>query len=286
MRSSLIKQVPETTSYSSALIWQASDASSPSLKDFLGKISVVILVGSEDSRIFEMLEKTTDVLSKTSCPYEIIVVGSGDKDFTCNEVELANRRYGHIKAVKVNSNDNKGYAIRESLKHVDGDLVAFLDASLDMHPQQLENLFLVMVKENADIVIGSRRHPSSEVEYPWHRKLMGNVYYYLVRFLFGLPIRDTQTSIKLFRGDAAKEIYPRLRVERHAFNLELLVVSHYLGMKATEAPIKLKSRCYHGKIKLIDIYHILRDTFEIFYRLHFKYDPVSSTYLGVEPDTE
>jgi hypothetical protein len=128
----------------------------------------------------------------------------------------------------------------------------------------LENF--LSLKE-ADVVIGSKRHPDSVLYYPFKRKIYSNVYYLLVKLLFGLPVKDTQTGVKIFTRKAIVYASHLLRINKYAFDLELLVLLHKAGFKIAEAPIKLNfSRSYAGRIKLKDVINITMDTFSIFWR--------------------
>ena len=93
----------------------------------------------------------------------------------------------------------------------------------------------------------------------------------MIKILFGLPVKDTQTGFKLFRYEALKNGISRIVVKRYAFDLELLEVLHKMGYKIIECPIYLKpSRTYYDRIGLKDIYHTFIDTVAIFYRLKIK----------------
>ena len=125
-----------------------------------------------------------------------------------------------------------------------------------------------MEREHADVVIGSKRHPDSKVEYPWHRRFISTTYFFLVKFLFGLPIRDTQTGIKLFRREVLAQVFPRMLVKRYAFDLELLTLAHHFGYRIAQAPVTLETKRYQHRIRVIDILHTFWDTLAIWYRMH------------------
>ena len=121
----------------------------------------------------------------------------------------------------------------------------------------------------SDAVIGSKRHPDSQVSYPWLRRAQSWVYQVLIRVLFRLDLRDTQTGLKLFRGEVFRAVVPLLSVKRFAFDLELLVVARKLGFRRfVEVPVKIAYQ-FETTTNAAAAYHALWDTAAIFYRLHF-----------------
>ena len=122
----------------------------------------------------------------------------------------------------------------------------------------------------ADIIVGSKRHQASKVVYPWDRKILSWGYFWLVRLLFQVKIKDTQSGVKVFKRKVLTTILPKLVVKQYAFDIEMLAVAKRLGFtKIYEAPIKLK----HQFGSITDaatwntIYHMLYDTLAVFYRL-------------------
>ena len=69
-----------------------------------------------------------------------------------------------------------------------------------------------MEESNADVVIGSKRHPLSIINYPTTRKVLSGGYHFLTRILFHLDLSDTQTGLKLFKYEVLKEILPRILI--------------------------------------------------------------------------
>lgn len=246
------------------------------MENFKGKVSVIIPAYNEEAHIARSIEETEKVFKEVGCDYEIIVVDDGSMDKTHQGALEASRNFNNVQVVRNSSNNGKGSALKHGFNYTSGDLVAFLDADMDLHPQQIQTLFNYMESNNADVVIGSKRHPESELEYPWHRKLISNVYYGITKTLFSLPVKDTQTGIKLFKHKVLDDIFPRVLVKRYAFDLELLVNAHHRKYKISEAPIKLDFQRKFGRIRLKDIYHTAMDTLAIFYRLHILryYDQV------------
>ena len=93
------------------------------------------------------------------------------------------------------------------------------------------------------------------------------VYQLLVRMLFRLNVRDTQTGLKLFRRQVLQEALPLLAIKRFAFDLELLVVANHLGYRHfCEAPIRLNYQ-FESTVNFGSAWNVLWDTAAIFYRL-------------------
>jgi hypothetical protein len=122
---------------------------------------------------------------------------------------------------------------------------------------------------NCDAVVGSKRHPMSNVHYPALRRFQSLVYQLLIRALFRVRVRDTQTGLKLFRRHVLEEAVPLLAIKRFAFDLELLVVARQLGYtKVMEAPVDLNYR-FESTADIKAAWRVLWDTAAIFYRLRF-----------------
>jgi glycosyltransferase involved in cell wall biosynthesis len=148
-----------------------------------------------------------------------------------------------------------------------GEYVAFLDADMDLHPEQLEEFFAIMKARDADVVIGSKFHPQSKVEYPRLRRIYSFFYFMLVRSLFGLPVRDTQTGIKLFKREVLERVLPRVLVKRFAFDLELLANVHHFGYRIVEAPVVVNFNRVCSRLRLAAVWNVFVDTLAIFYRM-------------------
>jgi len=94
------------------------------------------------------------------------------------------------------------------------------------------------------------------------------VYYSITWLLFGLPVKDTQTGLKIFRRQVLQRVLPRVLAKRFAFDIELLANAHRLGFRIVDAPITLKfKRPMGSRIGIADIRNIFIDTLAIFYRM-------------------
>ncbi len=234
----------------------------------MSMISVILPAWNEAARIGATIARTRAHLETWAERFEIVVVDDGSSDGTAEAAEAARAAAPELRILRLFSNRGKGEALRQGFAASRGERVVFLDADMDLPPEQLGALAAFMEREDADVVIGSKWHPRSQVDYPWHRRLVSLVYFTLTRILFGLPVRDTQTGIKLFRREALARAMPRLLVKAYASDLELLVVVHHFGGRIVEAPVVIERTGKYPRIAAGAIFRAGWDTLAVFYRLH------------------
>src|SRR3989344_6389727 len=237
------------------------------------KISVIMPAYKTEKVIKESLLRAKDVLEGMGYDYEIICVVDGRLDKTWEVGKKMAKKYSRkIKVVGYKNNLGKGHAVRYGMARSSGDIVGFLDVGLDLKTESLKMLLSHFEWYEADIIVGSKRHPVSKVTYPWQRKIMSYAHQLLVRVLFGLKIKDTQVCMKFFRREVLERTLPRLLVKTFAFDVEMLAVANYLGFtRIYEAPIDLKmdfkSSSIVSKGFANTIFLMLMDTLAVFYRL-------------------
>lgn len=223
---------------------------------------------NEADRIVESLKETIKTFDDFKADYEIIVVDDGSSDQTYEKTQKFAHEISNDKIIvrKNSANFGKGRALYKGFRYATGDFIIFLDADMDLHPGQIDTFFDLMQLTNSDIVIGSKRHPNSKLFYPKDRRILSAGYFFLVKLLFGLPINDTQTGLKLFKADVLKTVFKTVISREFAFDLELLVTAHRFGFKIAEAPVCINSQRGYNRIGIGAIYRMTMDTFGIYFR--------------------
>ncbi|GAC1626542.1 MAG: glycosyltransferase family 2 protein [Vulcanimicrobiaceae bacterium] len=231
-------------------------------------ISVVMPAYNESTSIFGNVLETVRTLESFEYNFEVLVVDDGSADKTHLAALRAKAKCpDRIRVVRYDGNEGKGNALSAGVHHSRGEYVVFLDADMDLHPEQLPTFFAIMVANDVDAVIGSKMHPASNVDYPIFRRILSTGYYVLIRTLFGLPTRDTQTGIKVFRRSAVAKALPFTYSKGFAFDIELLAIMNMLGARFADAPITLSFRRPAGRIDLGIVVSMFFDTLAIFLRL-------------------
>jgi len=236
-------------------------------KDTAHFLSLIIPVYKQEKTIVHNLRQVRSVLDKIRYDYEIIAVVDGILDNSLKKIREAN--ISKVKAYSYPKNQGKAHAIRFGMHKAKGDYVMFMDSGMEIDPNGISMLLEHMEWYNADVIVGSKRHPASIVKYSTERKILSYGYYLIVKILFGIKVHDTQAGIKIFKKDVLKKILPRLVEKKFAGDLEMLVVAESLGFpRIFEAPIKLRYDL--GRISdaatFKSIIGIFIDTLAIWYR--------------------
>ncbi len=212
------------------------------------------------------IERMLEVLSTSGVTYEVIAVSDGATDGS--EQTLTDLDPEKVRSVVLPVNSGKGQALRTGFAMSRGNYVGFIDADGDVEASHLQPFISIIGSYEPDIILGSKRHPMSKVTYPPIRRLYSWGYQQLIRVLFRLNIRDTQTGLKVIRRDVLAQILPRMVEKRFAFDLELFVVARHVGFRSFfEAPITINHQ-FTSTISHHAVKGTLTDTLAIFYRLH------------------
>jgi len=261
-------------------------------------LSVIIPAYNEETRLPKTLEEIDKYLKKQNYDYEIMVVNDGSKDKT---VEVAKSLIPKIKNLKVTGyekNRGKGYAVRFGMIEAKGDFRLFTDADNSTSIDHLEKIWPEFAevspqlpersegremnevqrtsprpasrdsvfKKGYDIVIGSRDIKGAVLDppQPWIRKLiLGEGFRLYRKIILGLwGIKDTQCGFKCFTKKATEKIFPKCRIDRFAFDPEILVIAKKLGSEIKEIPVYWKNDP-ESKVKFKSIFKMALDVIKI-----------------------
>ena len=231
-------------------------------------LSVIMPVYHLADTIESNLDSVAACLDAGGIPYELVPVDDGSADGTAAALRrAAAKRPDVVRPVLLDVNAGKGNALKVGFRASRGGYVLLLDGDLDIAPRMLPKFFDSLVRNGSDIVVGSKRHPESSVQYPWHRRLASMVYFGLVRLFIGLPVTDTQTGMKLFKREVLGEALGRMLVKTYAFDLELLAIAHQRGARIAEAPVVIRFGQKFGCLRARTVKTMALDSLAVFYRL-------------------
>ncbi|HEX3461555.1 MAG TPA: glycosyltransferase [Acidimicrobiales bacterium] len=230
-------------------------------------VTIIVPFYNPGPRFGSHLARVVDVLEASGSTFEIIAVSDGSTEAS---QQVVGKFEAHgVRLITMANNGGKGSALRAGMADARGRYVGFIDADGDIPASTIPRFLELTRSDDApDIILGSKRHPDSEVVYPLLRHAYSWCYQLLIGILFHLPVRDTQTGIKFVRRDVLSAVVPRMLEKRFAFDLELLVVARHLGYRhVVEAPVEIGER-FTSTVSIHAVQGIVLDTLAIFYRLH------------------
>lgn len=228
-------------------------------------VTIVVPCYNPGTGLADNLTAIVEVLQSCVPSFEVIAVSDGSTDGSADTLN----RLGNpaVRIVVLPENRGKGEALRIGLAMGRGRYVGFIDADGDVDPLALRSFMAIVDAYAPDVVLGSKRHPLSQVSYPKLRRIYSWGYQQLIGSLFRLKIQDSQTGVKLMRREVLAAVLPRMVEKRFAFDLELFVVARHQGYtRFFEAPVSIRHQ-FTSTISLRSVWGMLLDTLAIFYRL-------------------
>jgi dolichyl-phosphate beta-glucosyltransferase len=203
------------------------------LSQVFPSLGVIVPAYNAATHVGQTLRTIRAWLTAQGVDFELIVVDDGSADDTAAIAE----REGADQVLRNDRNRGKGYAVRRGMLASQAAWRLFLDVDHSTPIQTLADC--VEPARRAAVVIGSRRVKGAKIvrRQPRIRQALGRTFPYIVRAVALPDIRDTQCGFKLFRADAAEAIFRRQRVDRFAFDVEVLLLAKNLGYAVEEVPV-------------------------------------------------
>jgi len=196
--------------------------------------------------------------------WEVIVVDDGSSDGTGEAARAAAERENLvIELLRHPKNLGKGAAIRTGVLASTGDPLLVSDT--DLSTPLGEWVKLAERLPTHPVTIGSRALDEDLVRrrQPFYRQFMGKTFNAFVRLIAVPGIRDTQCGFKLFRGDVARDLFRRARIDRFAYDVEILYLARREGIAIAEVPV-LWFNSPESKVSVVrDSLRMLRDLVRI-----------------------
>jgi dolichyl-phosphate beta-glucosyltransferase len=199
-------------------------------------LSIIIPAYNEAKRLPASLVKVREYLSASPWEFaEVVVVDDGSTDDT---VQVA--RDAGVRVLQNPGNRGKGYSVKHGMLEAKGEWALFTDADLSSPIGEVEKLWSALVREPAQVAVGSRAVDRSlvGVHQPWLREAVGRVFNAAMRLVTGLPFKDTQCGFKLFQTSAGREVFSRQQLDGFGFDVEVLFIAKQLGFRSLEVPVR------------------------------------------------
>jgi dolichyl-phosphate beta-glucosyltransferase len=205
----------------------------------INKISLILPAYNEAARIEGTVNSAVKHFENLGLDYEIIVSADGDDGTRelVSRMSLANSRLMAIGGVE---RRGKGYGIRQAVAIANGEVIGFVDAD-DKTPFTEFDKFLPYLQDGWEVVIGSRGQPKSVIErpQPWYRRIGSKGFGVFMHVVTGLwDIADTQCGFKFFKGEIAKDLFARQKIDGYMYDVEILYLARRAGYHIQQVPVR------------------------------------------------
>jgi glycosyltransferase involved in cell wall biosynthesis len=230
-------------------------------------LSVFFPAYNDSGTIASMVIRAVQAASALTPDYEVIVVNDGSGDATAQIVDELARTYPHVRVIHHAGNRGYGGALQTGFRAATKELIFYTDGDAQYDPAELAALWARMTPR-IDLVNGYKISRSD----PAHRVVIGRLYHHIVRFMFGLTIRDVDCDFRLMR----RAIFERIDLAKTSgvICLEMMKKIEDAGFHIVEVPVHHYHRAF-GRSQFFNFGRILRtgvDVFRLWYALVVRHE--------------
>lgn len=199
-------------------------------------ISIVFPMYNEKEYVQRAIEEASRILDLMKVDYEIIVVDDASSDGSEKIVEDLAKFNNRIKVFHHKNNRKLGGALKTGFSKATKDIIVYTDVDLPFDLSILKEVTSLI--NEADIIQGYRIGRRESII----RAIYSKVYNFLIRFIFGLKVKDVNFSMKVFKREILEHL--KLKSEGSFISAEFLIKAKNFGYKIKEIGVEYRSRSY------------------------------------------
>ena len=204
-------------------------------------LSIVVSIYNEEESLRELVDWIRKVMSAGRFSYELIMVDDGSRDGSWGIIKEMAASDSHIKGISFRRNYGKSAALYCGFKAAEGRVVVTMDADLQDSPEEIPEMYRMIVEDGYDIVSGWKQHRKDNA---LTKNLPSRLYNATARRITGIRLHDMNCGLKAYRNEVVKNI--EVYGEMHRY---IPYLAKNAGFdKITEKPVHHQKRKY-GKSK-------------------------------------
>ena len=209
--------------------------------EYTKDLSIVISLFNEEESLPELIKWIEGVMKKEGYAYEIIMVDDGSRDASWKVIKALSAENSCIRGISFRRNYGKSAALYHGFAAAEGRVVVTMDADLQDSPEEIPEMYKMIVEGGFDIVSGwkKKRHDNKLT-----KNLPSKLYNWTARKITGIKLHDMNCGLKAYRNEVVKNI--EVYGEMHRY---IPYLAKNAGFdKITEKPVHHQKRKY-GKSK-------------------------------------
>ncbi len=166
-------------------------------------ISVVIPLLNEEESLPELYRWITAVMKENSFSYEIIFIDDGSADNSWQIITDLAKQDSNVKGIKFRANYGKSQALHAGFKRAEGDVIITMDADLQDNPEEIPELYKMIIDEDYDLVSGwKKKRYDSKIK----KNIPSKLFNWAARKVSGLPLHDFNCGLKAYKKEVVENI--------------------------------------------------------------------------------
>ena len=205
--------------------------------EYAKDLSIVISLFNEEESLPELVSWIESVMNKEGYSYEILMIDDGSKDASWKIIKELSEKNPSIRGISFRRNYGKSAALYHGFKAAEGRVVVTMDADLQDSPEEIPELYRMVVEEGYDIVSGWKKH---RFDNKLTKNLPSKLYNATARWVTGIKLHDMNCGLKAYRNEVVKHI--EVYGEMHRY---IPYLAKNAGFdKITEKPVQHQKRKY------------------------------------------
>lgn len=211
------------------------------MEDYSKDLSIVISLYNEEESLPELIRWIEEVMEREGYKYEVIMVDDGSTDSSWKIIKELSERNRNIRGISFRRNYGKSAALYHGFASAEGRVVVTMDADLQDSPEEIPEMYRMVVEDGYDIVSGWKKQ---RFDNKLTKNLPSKLYNATARWITGIKLHDMNCGLKAYRNEVVKNI--EVYGEMHRY-IPYLAKNAGFG-RITEKPVQHQKRKY-GKSK-------------------------------------
>jgi glycosyltransferase involved in cell wall biosynthesis len=233
-------------------------------------VSVIIPVFNDRDSLETALPRSIETLSAITSGFEIIVAEDGSTDGSTEYVREYEKQDSRVRLLHRDDRQGRGKALNRAIRESGGAVVCYYDVDLATDMKHLSGL-IAAIRNGADVAIGSRLLPESDIVRTGDREIASRTYNFLVRLFLSSRLVDHQCGFKAFNKERILPLLPAIRSNHWFWDTEILVRTQRAGYQVTELPVRWRA----GKgttVRLKDVFEMGTAILRLWWQIHVSKD--------------
>ena len=176
---------------------------SSKIMEYTKDLSIVISLYNEEESLSELVNWIEQVMIREGYNYEVLMVDDGSTDGSWSLVKKLSEKNSAIRGISFRRNYGKSAALYHGFAAAEGRVVVTMDADLQDSPDEIPEMYRMVVEEGWDIVSGWKK---KRFDNKFTKNIPSKLYNATARWITGIKLHDMNCGLKAYRNDVVKNI--------------------------------------------------------------------------------